>query len=118
MLTAALTLSAPGVATAQAPAPVDARTESTRVAALRQAGLSGDRSRIPELITALRDTRSRRYSVAAMHALARLGAQEAIPVLGGLIEASSPPISKDYIRMLRARLVAETSTSGQRRGSG
>lgn len=85
-----------------------------RQVAIRQAGLRGDRSQIPAMINMLQnppDSYSEgvadRMRLPLLHALAQLGATDALPVIDDLINKNNGVAV--YARVAKARLVAESS---------
>lgn len=82
---------------------------------IRTAGMTGDRSVIPAMRTALypRDKEvetqlENRMVLSALHSLAQLGATEALPdVESAMTRADFQDIEKRYARIARARILAE-----------
>ena len=125
----------------KAPAPyaesIDARqlptsgfnsADDDRVAGLREAGIRNDRTKIPALLDALQHPVKYAMLVSmnnevktALHALAQMGATEAIPSINTLIKATevkgfmlwnvSPDQIHDIAKAAKARLLAEAKAS-------
>lgn len=77
-------------------------------------GLSGNRTRIPEMIIALKDTEPIEKQTEAWFTLARLGAVEAVPIMDGALKQVflSPNTEQgEFTRASRARLLAETEAT-------
>ncbi|MDQ2686277.1 MAG: hypothetical protein M3Y28_00245 [Armatimonadota bacterium] len=89
--------------------------DARNIAALHRAGLKGDRSQVPQLIAALKDATHLDYRYAALHALAQMGARDALPQFEALrpksimLQSADPDLS-NYAEAARARLLAESST--------
>jgi len=91
------------------------RATGLRVAAFREAGRSGDRTQIPDLLAALnKDVKKERTGRAAMyhdavvlHSLAQLGATEALPFLE--LIAREVSLRGRYANLVRARLIARSA---------
>ncbi|MDQ2730902.1 MAG: hypothetical protein M3Y56_04520 [Armatimonadota bacterium] len=78
------------------------------MAGIREAGLHGDRSRIPEMVAALQRPQRPYMIKTALHGLAHLGAVEALPAIDALIRNDqADPDDRNYAIAARARLVAE-----------
>lgn len=76
-----------------------------------QAGVSGDRSRIPEMIHILQTHNSGDVQMTLLLALARLGANDALPAFDAVIQnkrAPTPVMLSNFAQAARARLLAET----------
>lgn len=82
------------------------------MAEMRLAGLRGDRSQIPAMIAALKDPPHDAYYKVTLHALAQLGAADALPTVNTVISTSLAEHDLDlnsFARAARARLIAENS---------
>lgn len=76
---------------------------------IRQAGLHGDRSKIPLMISTLADTMVPSLAITTLHALAQLGAVEALPTIDHAPARVWPYLINQF-SVERARLLAEDST--------
>lgn len=79
---------------------------------MRLAGLRGDRTQIPAMIVALKNPPHDAYYKVTLHALAQLGATDALHTINALIDTSLVEHDLDlnsFARAARARLVAENS---------
>lgn len=93
------------------PVPPLPPSESNLLADMREAGIHGDRSQVPSMIQALKSPHPT-YVVTALHALAQLGATEAIPTVDQIMQRSAgdqslPEYTLTYAHVARARLLAE-----------
>jgi len=82
--------------------------ESKQIASMRRAGITGDRTQVPAMIAVLSDP-SHPHPLAirtALHALAQLGATEALPFVDAV--AQSKTLEPDYVKVVRQRLLAES----------
>lgn len=89
--------------------------DARNIGRLHQAGLKGDRSQVPQLIAALKNPPHPDYRYVALHALAQIGATEALPQFEALRPKTIMLPSADsglsnYAEAARARLLAESST--------
>lgn len=89
-----------------APTPVVSPEDAKQIAAMRAAGLHGDPTYIGSMIKVLTNPPHPDYRKTALHALARLGAVEALPNIDATI-LNGDADAKSYARVARARLVAE-----------
>jgi len=83
-----------------------------RLTTLRLAGITGDQSQIPALIAAL-GSPSESVETTALLALAQMGATEALPAVGKIIQKPPNPWTGNYARAARARLLAEAKARVQ-----
>ena len=90
--------------------------QSTELATLRRAGLQGDRSQIATLINNLTAPAHRAYVQTSLHALAQLGATEALPAIDKVCRDTSDRDNQGYARVARARLIAESGALGSVEG--
>lgn len=88
------------------PTPVVNPKDAKQIAAMRAAGLHSDPTYIGNMVKALTNPPHPDYKKTALHALARLGAVEALPAIDATI-LNSDADTKSYARVARARLVAE-----------
>ena len=104
-----LALGTPGIAARGGyPIAETSGQREARIAAMRTAGLKGDRSQIPSLLTVLKDKKDTVYILPALHVLAQLGAQEALPAIEEVIsDPSNGERHRIYAQVVRARLLAE-----------
>lgn len=79
-----------------------------RLTALRLAGIAGDRSQIPTLIAAL-ESPDAGVETTALHALAQMGATEALPEVESLVKWPPNAWTENYARAAHARLIAEAA---------
>lgn len=92
--------------------------DADSVARMHLAGLRGDRTQVPDMIKALESPVHWGYSITALHALARLGEVQALPVIEqkymprSIMAAGSGSIEGNYAQAARARLLAESSVRG------
>lgn len=82
--------------------------ESGQIASMRKAGITGDRAQIPAMIAVLSDPSHPHPLVirTALHALAQLGATEALPFVDTV--AQSKVLEPDYVKVAHQRLLAES----------
>ena len=91
------------------------RATGLRVAAFREAGRTGDRTKVPDLLAALsKDTKKENTGRAALyldaavlHSLAQLGATEALPLLELMARETS--LRGRHANLVRARLIAQST---------
>lgn len=88
------------------PSPVVNPENAKQMAAMRSAGLHSDPTYIGSMIKVLTNPPHPDYKKTALHALARLGAVEALPSVDATI-LNSDSDTKSYARVARARLLAE-----------
>lgn len=77
--------------------------------ALRQAGLHGDRVKTPAMVAWLAKSPAQSVTITTLHALAELGATEALPTVDAVAHANNDPYLTTYFPVERARLLAEDS---------
>ena len=93
------------------PAPPLPPDESNLLADMRAAGVHGDRSKIPAMIQALKSHHPT-YIITAMHALAQLGATEALPTMDQMLQQPAsaqalPEYVLSYAHVAHSRILAE-----------
>ena len=91
--------------------PQPSAKEADGMAALHQAGLNRDRAHLPALLAALQkpdDPIKRSYAFVALHALARMGATEALPAIDSLTSTSHDISLVNFAAAAKARLLAES----------
>jgi len=91
--------------------PQPSAKQADDLAALHQAGLNKDRSQVPALLAALKnpdDPIKRSYAFVALHALAQMGATEALPAINALLATSHDTGLVNYAITAKARLLAES----------
>ena len=91
-------------------------TRSQVIESYHQAGLNGDRSRIPEMIHVLQTHGSADIQKTLLVTLARLGAIDALPAFDAVIQnklAPTPAMLSNFAQAARARLLAETEPTPQ-----
>lgn len=91
--------------------------DATRITAIRQFGLKEERSQIPMLIALLEKPGHPYFKYAAVHALAQMGAVEALPIFDTLLPTTIMKVSSDadltnFTRVAKARLLAENNARG------
>ncbi len=84
--------------------------EQTQLAEMREAALRGDRSQIPAMIKALTARPTAYHIMTALRALSELQATEVLPAINELISSRKGDYATGFARVVRARIVAETST--------
>lgn len=86
--------------------------DQERMVHMRVAGLTGDRSQIPVMIKALQKPLHPDYTWTTLHALAQLGATEALPAYDNIIqkEDANPQLA-NYTSVEKARLLAEAAAA-------
>ena len=85
--------------------------QANDLAALRQAGLMKDRSQVPALLAALKnpnDPFEHSATISALHALAQIGATEALPAINTLTSASHDASLVNFAAAAKARVLAES----------
>lgn len=92
------------------PRPVDPQEED-KAETLHLAGLHNDRSQIPNLIFAVEKHTPDWSTIPAIHALARMGATEALPSLDWWVQDDKQPIIQSEAKVARARIVALNSAN-------
>lgn len=92
------------------PRPVDPQEED-KAEALHLAGLRNDRSQIPSLIFAIEKRTPDWSTLPAIHALARMGATEALPDLEWWVQDDKHSIIQIEAKVAKARIVALNSAS-------
>lgn len=85
--------------------------DQERMAHMRVAGLTGDRSQIPVMIKALQNPQHPDYTWTTLHALAQLGATEALPTYDNIIQKDDSPQLVNYASVQKARLLAEAAAA-------
>jgi len=89
-------------------------TDANRIEDFRQAGLQGDRSLVPAMVDAIKSPAHLGFTYTTMHALAQLGATEAVPVLETYTQDASADQDetggdlRNFSGAARARLLAES----------
>lgn len=94
------------------PGPIDNWDQGIQAQAIRTAGLRGDRFQIPAITAWLQKPPHPDFIPTALHALARLGATEALPTIDALRQ-QRPNWGGDFGTVARARLVAEASSKAE-----
>lgn len=89
-----------------APSPLLASTESDSLAALRAAGLHGDRTQLPLMVQALKNGHPA-YISTALHALSHLGAVETLSTMDETTTRPQPDYVLKRMKVAHARLMAE-----------
>ena len=89
--------------------------QANELGILRQAGIQGNRSQIPALVTGLRNPAHRFYKFTALRSLAQMGASETLPQITDIVADAQAPGTKDsnlanFATVARARLLAESAT--------
>ncbi len=82
--------------------------DANRIAALRRAGIQGDTSQIPALLQALKSPTHVTYAYTSLHALAQLGAVDALDAIGKTQNGSDEDLRR-FAQVSRARLLAENN---------
>lgn len=86
--------------------------DENRLAEMRLAGLRGDRSQVPAMIVALKKPPHEAYYDVTLHALAQLGATDALPVIKTVMDTAQEEHDlqlNNFARVAKARLLAESS---------
>ena len=83
--------------------------DANRVADLRRAGVQGDASQIPALLQALESPTHVTYAYTSLHALAQLGALDALDAVSKIQNGPDEDL-KHFAQVSRARLLAEGKT--------
>lgn len=78
-----------------------------QVDALHQAGLKHDKSQLPLLLKTAADPPDHFHFLTAVHALARIGDRQALPILNQAIQTLEDKEARDYAQVARARLLAK-----------
>ncbi len=91
--------------------------DANRTEDFRQAGLRGDRSHIPAMINVLKNPPHLGYTYTTLHALAQLGAVEALPIVEAYAQDDATGAwdetggdLRNFSKASRARLLAESET--------
>ncbi|MGI4791417.1 MAG: hypothetical protein ACRYFS_21525 [Janthinobacterium lividum] len=84
--------------------------EANQIAEMRIAGLNKDFSQIPTLITTLEQSHDDPHIFTALHALAQMGAIEALPEIR-ILKNSNDPATVAFSTVEEARLIAEHSAA-------
>lgn len=83
--------------------------DANLIAAIRQAGIKGDNTKTQTIIESLKRPTHRTYVYTCLHALAQLGAIEALPTIDTVIQNSQDQEGSNFARVAKARLIAEDS---------
>jgi len=84
------------------------KKQANELTIFRKAGLTKDRSLASALIIALKNPPERFYTFVALHALAQMGATEALPAINALLATSHDTGLVNYAITAKARLLAES----------
>ena len=101
------------------PPPVSTAWDTERFSAMASAGKLANYALIPDMVSALQEKPLPHPTVveSIAHSLALLGAREALPSLDGIIaDKSTYPDVINYVKVQKARLLAEDSARGIQKG--
>ena len=81
-----------------------------KVSSISESANAQDRSQIPSIIRVLQKPSQTSHAEAGLHALARMGAVEGLPIIQEYIESDTTGVGR-YAHVAKARLLAESSTA-------
>lgn len=83
--------------------------DANTIAAIRQAGIQGDQSKIPMIIEAVKKPAHKTYVYTCLHSLAQLGAIEALSTIDSMVQTIQDQDIRNFAKVTRARVLAEDS---------
>ena len=82
--------------------------DSNRIETFRLAALRNDRSLLPSMIQAIGNPSHKGYTYSTIHALAQLGATDALPVIEEYVQDRTDADLSNFSKVSKARLVAKS----------